>query len=55
VRRGHRRYLAAYDRVRHCRLAGISPDETAYALDRSLALVEEYLAIDAELEAHEHA
>lgn len=45
------RYLAAYDRVRHCRLAGLTPAETAYTLDCSLALVEQYLAIDAELES----
>jgi hypothetical protein len=49
------RYLAAYDRVRHCRLAGMTPAETAYTLDCSLALVEQYLAIDAELEAHTDA
>jgi len=44
------RYLAAYDRVRHCRLAGMSPAEIAYTLDSSLPLVEQYLALDAELE-----
>ena len=44
------RYLAAYDRVRHCRLAGMSPDAIAYTLDCSRALVEQYLALDEELE-----
>lgn len=45
------RYLGQYDRVRHCRLQGLSPAETAYALNCSVRLVEEYLAIDRELEA----
>ena len=44
------RYLAQYDRVRHCRLQGLSPMETAHILDCSLALVGEYLQIDRELE-----
>ena len=45
------RYLGQYDRVRHCRLQGLSPVETAHALDCSVWLVNEYLAIDHELEA----
>jgi Protein of unknown function (DUF1670) len=40
------RYLGQYDRVRHCRLQGLTPQETAQALACSLSLVEEYLAID---------
>jgi len=44
------RYLGQYDRVRHCRLEGMSPVETAHALDCSVWLVNEYLAIDDELE-----
>jgi hypothetical protein len=44
------RYLGQYDRVRHCRLQGLSPAETAHVLACSLRLVEEYLAIDRELE-----
>lgn len=44
------RYLGQYDRVRHCRLEGLDPAATAHALDCSVWLVEEYLAIDQELE-----
>jgi len=44
------RYLGQYDRVRHCRLQGFSPQQTAYTLNCSLALVNAYLAIDQELE-----
>jgi len=44
------RYLGQYDRVRHCRLEGLDPAETAHALDCSVWLVQEYLAIDRELE-----
>jgi hypothetical protein len=44
------RYLGTYDRVRHCRLRGMAPGTIAYTLNCSLALVEEYLAIDRELE-----
>jgi hypothetical protein len=40
------RYLAQYDRVRHCRLEGLTPEQTAYALGCGLPLVKEYLAID---------
>jgi hypothetical protein len=45
------RYLGQYDRVRHCRLQGLTPEETAHILDCRLSLVREYLAIDRELEA----
>jgi len=45
------RYLGLYDRVRHCRLEGLTAERTAQVLDCSLALVREYLAIDQELEA----
>jgi len=44
------RHLGQYDRVRHCRLEGMSPVETAHALDCSVWLVKEHLAIDRELE-----
>jgi hypothetical protein len=47
------RYLGQYDRVRHCRLQGLTPRETAQALDCSLSLVEEYLQIDRELEGND--
>ena len=47
------RYLAQYDRVRHGRLQGLSPIETAHLLDCSLSLVEEYLQIDRELEPND--
>jgi hypothetical protein len=47
------RYLGTYDRVRHCRLQGLSPAETAHILACSLWLVEEYLAIDRELESRD--
>lgn len=44
------RYLSQYDRVRHCRQEGINAAQTAYTLNCSLSLVEEYLAIDKEME-----
>ena len=44
------RYLSQYDRVRCCRLEGMSPLETARILDCGISLVEEYLAIDEELD-----
>jgi len=43
------RYLGQFDRVRHCRGEGMSPQKTAYTLNCSIALVNEYLAIDQEL------
>jgi len=45
------RYLGQYDRVRHCRLEGLSARQTAHALACSEWLVQEYLAIDAELDS----
>lgn len=47
------RYLGTYDRVRHCRLQGLSPAETAHILACNVRLVEEYLAIDRELESRD--
>jgi Protein of unknown function (DUF1670) len=44
------RYLGQYDRVRHCRLEGLTPQQTAHALGCGVALVKEYLAIDDLLE-----
>ena len=43
------RYLGQFDRVRHCRQQGMSVDQTAFTLNCSRALVEEYMAIDGEL------
>lgn len=55
------RYLGQFDRVRHCRRQGMTPEQTAYTLNCSLGLVREYLAIDEALvgetpakEASEH-
>lgn len=45
------RYLGQFDRVRHCRRQGLSVPQTAYTLSCSVRLVQEYLAIDQELEA----
>ena len=43
-------YLGQYDRVRHCRLQKLTPEQTAHALQCSLALVRQYLDIDDLLE-----
>ncbi len=43
------RYLGQFDRVRHCRTQGMSVFETAFTLNGSRGLVEEYLRIDREL------
>ena len=43
------RYIGQYDRVRHCRLQGLSDQETAYALNCSLRLVQEYLDLEEKL------
>lgn len=48
------RYLGQFDRVRHCRLQGLSPADTAFALGCSLSLIHEYLVIDGELEELEN-
>jgi DNA-binding CsgD family transcriptional regulator len=45
------RYLGQYDRVRHCRQQGLTPQAIAYTLNCSLSLVNEYLNLDQELEA----
>jgi hypothetical protein len=45
------RYLSQYERVRQCRLQGLTPQETAHLLACSVRLVEEYLDIDRQLEA----
>jgi len=42
-------YLGQFDRVRHCRQEGLTPEQTAYTLNCSVRLVKEYLAIDEEL------
>lgn len=47
------RYLGQFDRVRHCRMQGMTPAETAYALNCGRSLVEEYLQIDRALEGRE--
>jgi len=44
------RYLGQFDRVRHCRQQGLSVEQTAFTLNCSRAWVNEYLAIDQELE-----
>jgi hypothetical protein len=46
------RYLGQYDRVRHCRLQGLTPEQTAHTLACSLGLVRQYLAIDDLLKGH---
>jgi Protein of unknown function (DUF1670) len=46
------RYLGQYDRVRHCRLQGLTPEQTAHTLACSLGLVQQYLAIDDLLKGH---
>jgi hypothetical protein len=43
------RYLAQYDRVRLCRINGMTPEKTAYMLNCGISLVREYLAIDDEM------
>jgi hypothetical protein len=40
------RYLAQYDRIRHCRQEGLTPAETAHVVWGGLSLVKEYLDID---------
>jgi DNA-binding CsgD family transcriptional regulator len=42
-------YLAKFDRVRHCIEQGMNAQETAFALNCSLGLVDQYIAIDNEL------
>jgi hypothetical protein len=40
------RYLGQYDRVRLCRLQGLTPEQAAQALNCSVRLVRQYLEID---------
>ena len=40
------RYIAAYDRVRKCRLEGMTPNKTAHVLQCTVSLVKQYLEID---------
>ena len=42
-------YLGKFDRVRHCLEQGMNAREIAYTLNCSLALVNQYIAIDSEL------
>ena len=44
------RYLGQFDRIRHCRLQGMSEQETAFTLQCSLSLVRQYRQIDEELQ-----
>jgi hypothetical protein len=43
------RYLGQYDRVRLCRLEGLTPEKTAHTLNCSVRLVRQYLEIDDQL------
>jgi Protein of unknown function (DUF1670) len=47
-------YLSQYDRVRHCRVEGLTPEETANALRCGVPLVRQYLDID-DLLKNDHA
>lgn len=47
------RYLSQFDRVRHCREQGLTPEKTAFVLNCGTALVHEYLDIDDELKGTE--
>ena len=42
-------YLGKFDRVRHCLEQGMNPDEIAFALNCSVALINQYVAIHDEL------
>jgi DNA-binding CsgD family transcriptional regulator len=47
-------YLGKFDRVRNCLQQGMNPTEIAFTLNCSLALVNQYIAIDNELnESHQ--
>lgn len=43
------KYIGQYDRVRHCRLQGLTEQESAFTLNCSLRLVKEYLALEKQL------
>jgi hypothetical protein len=44
------RYLADFDRVRHCHQLGMSPEQIAFTLNHSLNLVRQYLDLVRELQ-----
>ena len=44
------RYLADFDRVRHCRQLGMSLEQIAFTLNHSHNLVQQYLELDKELQ-----
>lgn len=44
------RYLGQYDRVRHCKLQGMTKEAIAFTLSCSISLVQQYLDLDQELE-----
>jgi len=46
------RYLGQYDRVRQCRLTGMTAPQIAHLLQCTVRLVQEYLTIDDELSEH---
>jgi hypothetical protein len=48
-------YLGKFDRVRHCRLQGMNPTEIAFALNCSLGLVNQYIAIDNDIKQGKHS
>jgi len=43
------RYLGMFDRVRHCKTENMTAQQTAFTLNCTLGLVDQYLAIDREL------
>jgi len=43
------RYLSQFDRVRHCRELGMTPEKIAFTLACTVRLVEEYIQIDDQL------
>jgi len=47
------RYLGQFDRVRHCLMQKMTTAETAFTLNCSRRLVEEYARIDRELRSRE--
>ena len=49
------RYLGQFDRVRHCLMQEMTTAETAFTLNCSQRLVNEYARIDQELQAREES
>jgi hypothetical protein len=47
------RYLADFDRVRHCRQLGMTLEQIAFTLNHSHGLVRQYLELDQELRAND--